>query len=371
MSGAEFVRESIRDMSAYTLEKRSAEIKLDQNESPYDLPLELKQIVFDRLAKRDWNRYPDFELVRLRNAIAESHGLALENVLVGNGSNELILASLTTFVAPGQRVIFPVPTFALYEKIVTIMGGIPVPVRFDPATGCLPVTEMLAAAASTDEPCVLVVCSPNNPTGGSLREGELELLLASGHLVLFDRAYGDFTSEAFPALRENLITFSTFSKAWGLAGLRIGWLAATEANCREVRKVKLPYNLNSFSEEVAVVALEHIALKQQRVAEAVSERKRMLAAMRSIPGVKPYPSESNFISFETALTPKEVFSSLYARGLLIRDISSYVGMQSSLRVSVGKPEENDRFLIELQNVHAQSASEAQGVRTKITPGSQV
>lgn len=324
-------RAAVAAMTAYTLELREAEIKLNQNESPFDFPF--KEEALARVMQRDWNRYPDFESATLREALARTYGYTAENILVGNGSNELLAATISTFVGPGTPVVFAKPTFALYEKLVTVAGGLPVPIQLDPTTGLLPLDEMMRALA-TLRGAVVIVCSPNNPTGGVLPAGGIEELLATGATVLLDRAYGDFALDELPPLHERLVTFSTFSKAWGLAALRVGWLASAAATCREIRKVKLPYSLNIVSETVAALALENRQYRDANVARIIAERERMLAAMRAMPGVVVYPTRSNFIAFRSRAT----FEDFLARGILVRKYADF------LRVSVGTREENDAFL---------------------------
>src|SRR2546425_11334140 len=172
-------RSVVAAMTAYTLELREAEIKLNQNESPFDFPRALKERVVARMADRPWNLYPDFESTALRTAIAKAFRFAPENILVGNGSNELLAAAIGAFVGPGTPVIFPRPTFALYEKLVTIAGGLPIPIEFDPDSGLLPLDGMLEAIAKHQD-AVAIVCSPNNPTGGVLPTGGRDALLKSG-----------------------------------------------------------------------------------------------------------------------------------------------------------------------------------------------
>jgi histidinol-phosphate aminotransferase len=327
-------RSVVAAMTAYTLELREAEVKLNQNESAEDLPREWKERALARIIDRPWNRYPDFESVALRGALAEAYGYEVDNILVGNGSNELLAAAVGAFVGPGTPVILPKPTFALYEKLVTVAGGTVIPIAIDPSTGLLPLDEMLRAATPD---AVVIVCSPNNPTGGVLPPNDISALLATGATVLFDRAYGEFAEDQLPPLHDRLVTFSTFSKAWGLAALRVGWLASTAATCREIRKVKLPYSLNIISEAVAAVALEDRGRRDARVGRIIAERARVFAAMQAIDGVTPYPSRSNFIFFRVA-EPRRVFDELCARGVLIREYAS------ALRVSIGTREENDRFL---------------------------
>jgi len=343
-------RDVVAAMTAYTLELREAEIKLNQNECPNDFPRELKEQILARVAERPWNIYPDFESIALRSALARAYGYETENILVGNGSNELLAATIATFAGPGTPVVFPKPTFALYEKLVTIAGGIPIPIAIDPATGLLPLDAMLNALqggagriAGATQNSVVIACSPNNPTGGVLPPNGIDTLLATGATVLFDRAYGDFAQDKLPPLHDRLVTFSTFSKAWGLAALRVGWLASTASTCREIRKVKLPYSLNVISEAIAATALENPQIRERNVARAIRERERVFAAMQRIAGVTPSPSRANFIFFRVA-EPRRVFEALCARGVLIREYAD------ALRVSIGNSSENDRFLASLQEV---------------------
>jgi histidinol-phosphate aminotransferase len=323
-------RAAVAAMTAYTLELHEAEVKLNQNESPYDFPF--KEEVLEQISGRPWNLYPDFESMALRQALAGAYGHAPENILVGNGSNELLAATVGTFVGPGTPVVLLRPTFALYEKLVTIAGGLPVPIDIDPRTGVLPLEAMVNALTRL-RGGVCVVCSPNNPTGGVLPPHGLDALLATGATVLFDRAYGDFARDTLPPLHDQLVTFSTFSKAWGLAALRVGWLASTAATCREIRKVKLPYSLNIVSETVAAVALRKRAFYDSNVARIIGERERMMSEMRNA-GIGVFPTQANFIAFRSPVT----FEDFLAEGILVRKYSDF------LRVSVGSPEENDRFL---------------------------
>ena len=194
-------RSVVAAMTAYTLELREAEIKLNQNEAPNDWPRELKEKVLARAAARPWNIYPEFEATELRTALANANGLKAENILVGNGSNELLAAAIGAYVGPGTPVVFPRPTFTLYEKLVTIAGGLPIPIEFEPDSGLLPLDEKLRAITPD---AVVILCSPNNPTGGVLPPRGLDALLATGAMVLFDEAYGDFVDPSSAASRHLL-----------------------------------------------------------------------------------------------------------------------------------------------------------------------
>lgn len=339
-------RDVVRRMHAYTLALRSTSIKLNQNESPFDVPASFKREVLDRVARLPWNRYPEFEATRLRSALARTYNLTSESILVGNGSNELLAATIATFVEPGKRVAILRPTFALYESLVAIAGGEVLPIDFDPRTGVLPL-DRLVAAVERDGADVVIVCSPNNPTGSVLPDGGIERLLATGAVVLFDRAYGDFHEDRLPPLHERLVVFSTFSKAWGLAALRLGWLCTTNATCREIRKVKLPYSLNVVSEEAAICALENSSHRDANVRTIADERERVLAALAAIDGIEPFPTRANFVTFRVE-NANSIFEALCADDILIRDVSRYPNLASCLRVSIGSPLENNRFLTSLR-----------------------
>jgi histidinol-phosphate aminotransferase len=342
-------RAAVAAMTAYMLELRTAETKLNQNESPLDWPEELKQRLASEIVRRAWNRYPDFESSALRTAIAKAFNLTAGNVLVGNGSNELLAATIATFVGPGTPVVIPRPAFALYEKLATIAGGSIINVDVDPRVGVLPLEGMLDIA-SICEQSVIIVCSPNNPTGGVLPPHGIERLLETGATILFDRAYGDFVADTMPDLNDRLVTFSTFSKAWGLAALRVGWLATTPQTAREIRKVKLPYSLNVMSEAAAVIALENRDRRDTNVAYIVAERERVIEAMRAIPRIEMFPTFANFITFRTQRHSKQIFEELCARGILVRDVSGYFGLTSCLRVTIGTADENQQFLAALKEV---------------------
>jgi histidinol-phosphate aminotransferase len=336
------MRAAVEAMKAYTLELREADTKLNQNESPADLPRDLKQRILEAALEKPWNRYPDFEAAALRQAIARAYDLKAENILVGNGSNELLAATISTFVGPGTPVVMLRPSFALYEKLVTIAGGTPVFADVDPAALFLPDLPIIEGA-------IVIVASPNNPTGGVLKPGTIESLLARGATVLLDRAYGDFAPDTLLPLNKRLVTFSTFSKAWGIAGLRVGWLATTAETAQQIRKVKLPYSLNVISEAAAAELVSRPDLLEKNVRRAVGERGRLMTALQSVRGVTPFPSSANFIAFRVT-NAKEVFEGLCARQILIRDISAYPGLANCLRVSIGTPSENDAFLTALKEI---------------------
>ncbi len=343
----QFVKPAVRKLAAYTLAARQAPVKINQNENPYDLPETLKRRVLEKALRRPWSRYPDFEPKELLDKLAAFSGWRADGILAGNGSNELIEALLLVTVGAGTRVVIPEPTFTLYALLTMVLGGEPVRVpltadlQYDP--------EAIARARRQAGAALTVVCSPNNPTGGVLTAVEVRRLCEDGDgLVVIDEAYHEFAGDSMAPLLEshpNLVVLRTFSKAMGLAGLRVGYLLASPELVREINKGRLPYNLNFFSQMAALAALEAYAELADRVRQLTEERERMLALVKDLPGVRAYPSRANFFLIELReADPKAVFEGLYRRGVLVRDVTAYPMLSRCLRISVGSPEENDAFL---------------------------
>jgi histidinol-phosphate aminotransferase len=341
------VKPSVRAIHAYTLAARQAPVKINQNENPHDLPERVKRRVVEQALARPWSRYPEFDPRELLDRLAEFAGWRPDGVLAGNGSNELIEALLLVTVGPGTRVVIPEPTFTLYRLLTTVLGGEPVAASLGPELEYLP--EELLTLRRELQPALTIVCSPNNPTGAALEPEQVARLCAEGDgLVVVDEAYHEFSGQSVVPLLErhpNLVVLRTFSKAMALAGLRVGYLLASPALVREVNKARLPYNLNAFSQAAALAALEEWPALRATVEELIAARAELFRGLAHIPGVKPYPSRANFILFELeAADPKLVFESVYRRGVLIRDVTSYPRLGRCLRVSVGSDAENQAFL---------------------------
>ncbi|HYN87316.1 MAG TPA: histidinol-phosphate transaminase [Ardenticatenaceae bacterium] len=352
MDGLKFIKPEVRALSAYTLRQYPYSHKLNQNENPLGYPEELKQKVWERVAKQDWARYPDFDLVEITEKLAAHNRVAPEQVLVGNGSNELIYVTLAVTVSRGDTVAIPVPTFSLYKLIARVMGADVHEVAMRREDNfALPIEELLTG--TRDHPIrVLVVCTPNNPTGTAYPFEDLRQLASkSGALVIIDEAYREFApgQDAARLLEEfgNVVILRTFSKAMAMGGLRVGYAIARPEVAREIHKAKLPYALNSFSEAAAIVALENLRPFEAEVEEIRVQRDWLYARLGEIDSLHVYPSAANFFLLRLERsTPASVFHELLEReGLLVRDVSSYPGLQGHLRVSVGTAEQN-RLLVE-------------------------
>ena len=345
------IKPIVRGLPAYTLAALETPIKLNQNENPFEIPSDLKEVVLRHALERPWGRYPDFVPDEFLALLAGHVGWVREGMLAGNGSNELIQAILSVTCAPGARVLIAQPTFTLYRLLSRVNGAevIEVLLRREDFTFDLPA---ILAEIDRHEPTVVVLCSPNNPTGSTLGLDEWrQVCERAPGLVVADQAYVEFGgASAMPLLREfpRLVVLRTFSKAGTLAGLRVGYAACSPDIAAQVAKAKLPYNLNFFSMEAARVVIRNWERFVPAIKKITDERERVYTAMRTVPGVRVYPSAANFLLFETTKAAGEVFRGVYEQGVLIRDVSKYPLLGRALRVSIGTPEESAHFLMALR-----------------------
>jgi histidinol-phosphate aminotransferase len=336
-----FVRSNVHSLSAYEAKEIPCKVKLDANESPYGFRNALKII-----SEIKTNRYPDPEAKKLKKLVAKVTGMKQGNILQGNGSDELIYYLIVTFGGP---VLYPVPTFSMYGIISQALGekkiAIPLDKMFD-----LDMDKILSAIKK-ERPKLIFLSSPNNPTGNCFSsESIFRIIEASGGIVVIDEAYQPFASEKglMPMLKDykNLVVIRTMSKI-GLAGLRVGFLIADEDIIDEVNKVRLPFNVNSFSQTVALEVLNNRKLLDSYIKSIVSERGKLFNEMSKIKGIKPYPSEANFILFKSE-SHDRIYKGLLKKGILVRNMNSIVN--GCLRVTVGTPEENRIFINALQEI---------------------
>ncbi len=344
------VKPQVVKVPAYTLHAYEAEIKLNQNENPFDFPEDLKEETFRLFRRRQWSRYPDFVPDSLRQQLSEFAGWQKDGVLVGNGSNELLQATLMVLINGRTRVAIPSPTFTVYRLISTVLGAKVIHIPLNPDMSYN--VDKLISVSRESGAGVLIVNTPNNPTGSVLKDDGLERILQQfPGFVLLDEAYYEFwghTALRFLKNYPRLIISRTFSKAMGMASLRVGYLLADPAIAEQISKAKLPYNVNQFSLTAAEVALKNIERFQPAIEAVLKERARLGGELAEIKGLKVYPTEANFFLVEVAAKPHAVFEDLYRQGILIRDVSSYPMLSSCLRISVGTPAENDRLLLALR-----------------------
>lgn len=344
------VKPEVLKSPAYTLRAYEAEVKLNQNENPYDFPEDLKDEACRRFKARRWSVYPDFVPDSLRLNLAKFTGWRKDGVLVGNGSNELLQAALMVLVSKRVQVAIPYPTFTVYKLISGILGANVTGIPLNPDLTYN--VDELVSKANEARARVVIINNPNNPTGSLLKRDEIRRLLEEySGFVLLDEAYYEFCGcGALEFLKDypRLIITRTFSKAMGMAGLRVGYMLAHPDLAEQISKAKLPYNVNQFSLTAAEVALENIERFQPAIEAILSERERLSRELGEIPGVKVYPTEANFFLIGIPFEPRMLFEDLYRQGILIRDVSSYPMLSNCLRVTVGKREENDRLISALR-----------------------
>ena len=347
------IKPAVRALRAYSLSPHRASIKINQNENPWDAPVEIKEEVLRRFAARQWSRYPDFIPVSLHEQLAKFANWKAEGVIAGNGSNELIQAVLMVAVGPGKRVLISEPTFALYRQVATVLGGEVESVSLTPEL-MYDVPALLRTVAEK-QPDVTIICSPNNPTGCVIENMDLRRLLEVARgLVVIDEAYHEFARQSVVPLlaeHENLIVLRTFSKAMAFAALRVGYLLAAPELVREIGKAVLPYNLNVFSQLAAEIALEkYPTLLGPTVNAIIEERERLYTEISKLRGLEPLPSRGNFMVVKADTDPKQIFAELLKRDILVRDVSGYPMLREYFRFNVGTPLENDRLLSALNEI---------------------
>ena len=323
------------------------QVKLNQNESPLDFPEALKAELLATLERTDLNRYPDEIPHRLRNALADRLNHPADGIIVGNGSNELTYTLGMCFVAPGTPVVVPRPMFALYESMIRLHGGSVVPVA-PRADLSFDVDGLIAAMERTQAP-LTIVTTPNNPTGLALDRGELERLIRKAPgIIVVDEAYVEFNPagsvldlmEQYP----NLLILRTLSKAFGLAGLRLGYMVGHPTLVKELMKSRLPFMVDRIAEAAALSILEREDLVSARVGQMQAWTAQLGSELKRLDGVDVISGRSNFVLFQTPVDPPVMLNRLAESGVLVRNMGGYPELKGYLRVTSGTPEENRLFL---------------------------
>ena len=337
---AELVRPNIRTLAPYSTARdeyggQRIDVWLDANESPYDNGV---------------NRYPDPRQQRLREVLAARKGVATDRIFIGSGSDEAIDLAYRIFCRPGiDNAVSIAPTYGMYRVAAAVndveLREVPLGDDFS-----LPVERLLAAADERSK--LLWLCSPNNPTGNAFPATEIERLLRRfDGMVVLDEAYVDFADGAgfLPRLDEfpNLIVLQTLSKAWGMAGLRLGLAFASERIAALFGQVKYPYNINTLTQQTAAECLRRNIAAQ--VAQIREERGRLAAALAGCGCIeRVYPSQANFLLVKTA-DPDRLYGELIAAGVIVRNRTRIAGCEGCLRITVGTPAENGRMLETVKN----------------------
>jgi histidinol-phosphate aminotransferase len=330
-------------------------IKLDAMENPYHWPAELTARWQQRLAGAELNRYPDpdaralAQVLRQQQQIPDTAGL-----LLGNGSDELIQLLLLAVAAPDRIVMAPEPGFSMYHMIATFVGLDFVAVPLRPSDFALDVEAMLTAI-DRHQPVVIFLAYPNNPTGNLFADDAIARVIAAAPgLVVVDEAYHAFAAatwmDRLPEY-DNLMVLRTLSKS-GLAGLRLGMLAAGREWTEQINKIRLPYNINCLTQLSATFAMEQAAVLRQQTEQIISDRERLFRQLQQLPGLSVYPSRANFILFRVMEgRAAAVYEGLRQAGILIKNLhKAGTVLADCLRVTVGTASENEAFLAALRRL---------------------
>jgi histidinol-phosphate aminotransferase len=345
---------SLADLVPYDPKYLPARIYLNANESPYGLSKSVVQELTDAVSQQLFHRYPDPLAKNLRARIAEINGVGDGNVLLGNGGDELLFDVMLAYGGTARKLLTAPPSFSSYDLDAKLTGTtiIEVP-RVEQA---LPFPALVVDEAavlqrvSRGDIDVVMLASPNNPTGDALSESfVMDLLDASDAVVLIDHAYVEFAEGSVDLTRHlkdhaNLVLLRTFSKAYALAGVRLGYLLASETVVNELCKVRQPYSVDTFSVLAGRAVLGDADAVAKQVEQSLVERARIVEALGALPGVTVFESQANFILLRVA-GAHTIWRRLYdEKGILLRDFSAAPHLTDCLRVSIGLPRENDEFL---------------------------
>lgn len=344
------VKKSIIELEDYFVLQDTSVVKLNQNESPYDIPIELKKEILSKLNESQWNRYPQLRPSYLIDAISIYTNYPCSGVVVGNGSNAIIQTVLLTFCEPEDKILVVSPGFPIYPRLAKIIGLeiVDVPLLEDFSFDVATIIEKSEGIR------IVILASPNNPTGTALRIEKIEEIAENieGVLVV-DEAYFEFYKKTAQGLLEkfdNIIIIRTFSKAFSLAGLRLGYLLAGPEIAREIEKVRLPCSVGVFQQIAGEVMMKNKDCIKSLADKIIEERGKIFSELKKIPSVNPASSFTNFILFEITGRPaKYAFEAFYKRGVLLRYFETQ-RLKKYLRVTVGTPEENNIFLKNLKAV---------------------
>jgi len=351
---AQWVRPEIRALSAYHVPDASGLIKLDAMENPYAWPVDMVEQWLATLQQAELNRYPDPSATALKDRLRTAMAVpANADILLGNGSDEIIQIVLLALASPGQTVVSVEPGFVMYHMIATFAGmnyvGVPLQDNFTLDQNAL------LAAIEEHQPAIVFLAYPNNPTGNLFNAAEIEeIIRATPGVVIVDEAYHAFADDSFMSKLmsyDNLLVMRTVSKM-GLAGLRLGLLAGPPAWLDEFEKVRLPYNINILTQASAEFALQHAEVLMAQTEQIKKDRSLLEQALRQIEGLTVYPSRANFILFRVpAGQAEQIFEGLKAKGVLLKNLDKAGGvLKDCLRVTVGMPEENTAFITALRQV---------------------
>ena len=340
------VKPEIQDLKAYSVPEIECKIKLDGNESPFPLSSDMIARIKRCLDKVGVNRYPDPQATELRKAISEHTGIDIRSIVTGNGSDELIEMIIRSFAGGTGKILIPSPTFSMYKISTVTLGYEIIEVELDNNFDLD--IKTIREKIENEDPDIIFLASPNNPTGNIFSEDRItEILESTGTntVVVLDEAYCDFSGISYLSQLDkynNLIILRTLSKI-GFAAIRLGILFASEAICEIINKVRLPYNINSYTQVFAQAAFENMGTINRNNRVIINERERVFNRLRIIPGVDAFKSDANFILIRVD-NAERLFRQLVEKGILVRSFGGPDRLKNCLRVTIGTTKENESFL---------------------------
>ncbi|ORU89735.1 MAG: histidinol-phosphate aminotransferase [Cycloclasticus sp. symbiont of Poecilosclerida sp. M] len=347
------LRPEVQAMNAYRVPESLGLIKLDAMENPYAWPDKMKQEWLQLMSEAEPNRYPDPAAKQLVSQLRTSFGVdSALGLVLGNGSDELIQLVLMA-LCEGSVVMAPTPTFVMYQHVAHSLGlvftGVPLQNDFS-----LDVTSMLKVI-ERDRPAVIFLAYPNNPTANLFSEQDVvQIIEAAPGLVIVDEAYQPFAKKSFLEAvikYPQLLVMRTVSKL-GLAGLRLGYLVGTKSMTDQLEKIRLPYNINIFTQLTARFAFDHSEVLQQQAEQLCEQREQMLKRLADLKGLSVFPSDANFILFSlVSAKAAQIFAALKEAGVLVKNMTGVEGLPAQcLRVTVGTESQNKLFMDALENI---------------------
>ena len=341
----DLICEKVKNLKAYQVETVEEGIKLHANENPYPPSPELKNLIRAHLENLDLNRYPDPDCKSLKEAISNRLEVPVDQLVIGNGSDELIQHLMQVFCDDGDTVAFPEPTFAMYSILAKGMGLNTQTFELDDKWDFE--AESIIKKLTSSNARIVFISYPNNPTGNCFSRTEIQKLIENFEgIVVLDEAYYDFSGQTFLDQMKghnNLVILRSLSKI-GLAGLRVGYGIFPGILVDEINKIRLPYNSNSVTQLAATELLKNFSLVQNQIDSIKKERIRLLDELAKIKSINTYPSDANFILFQASENGEKVFRNLMENGILVRNLGSHPMLKNCLRVTIGTRDENDQFL---------------------------
>ena len=345
------LKPNLSEIQPYRVATPSHRIKLNQNECARELPVAIRRRILGRLREASWRRYPDFPPDGLRRRLARRLRHPRDGILVGNGSNEVLLSAVLATVRRGDRVVVASPGYPVFERLAKLAEARIRRVPLDDELQFRP--DALAWEASRARTALVLLASPNNPTGSTLSPDEVSRVAsATDALVVIDEAYCEFSRYDYRSLLRrtpNLILTRTFSKAFALAGIRLGYALGAPDVIRRLEAATLPFNVDLFSQIAAEEILDEPEVVSARVKEIIAERERVRAALETLPGLRVHPSDANFLLVRFR-NGKRVWRGLVQRGILVRDVSAQPGLEHCLRITIGTRSENDELIRTIREV---------------------